>query len=764
MNRRISKRQIGLLTAIFATAVLVVVLPAGLARQIPAFLLLWIWPALTWALWLPGRSSERFVIAAGLVLLANGFWVLLVSILPGSVPSWLIMIGILIVAVTPLVMSMLSAGQDRLHQKESPGALILLSAVLLLALLLRLSNLGYKELQGDEGVIMARAAAVLTGDETELFIHQKGPAEILLPVGTWAMTGLIEDFWIRLPFTWAGLLAVLAIYWLARSWFSHRVGLIAALLFAIGGFGIAFSRIVQYQNLVILWGALALLTATRYRRTSKSLDLVLSAVFLSGGLLAHYDAILFAPAVVWILLGSEFDKGMINLRGWIAALITGLLMLAIFYIPYLLSPSFNSTLNYLVGIRLGLGSGEAQLGWGGGPAWQMSTFYNSTWYVLGLLLLGAVGLFKLARQKSQFAAVLYFAVPTLFYILLVRDPRTHVYVIFPGATILAGLGAIEIWDSVQRAGNRGIISFSIAISAIWLVISLLYPILMFVDVTPERQRNWATSRPLPTLYLTTWQVPPKFGLFGFPHQAGWRVAMDVIGQDGLPYASNEEEEITNWYMAQSPRTHCPDFQTFLVSADAQDSIPYNQKWLKETHLQNRILVNGQPSIEIFGRESVGTVEEIEAVGRGLWLGPADLLPTLPAGMQPVGVTVGESIRLAGFDLNSKEAFPGGNLVITLYWEALAPIEQNNQVFVHLFDGELYAQHDGAPECDINPTTRWEPGQIISDTHIVELPDDMPIGSIPLLVGMYDLLSGERLTIKGADDNALYLSDVVIGER
>jgi len=142
MNRRISKRQIGLLTAIFATAVLVVVLPAGLARQIPAFLLLWIWPALTWALWLPGRSSERFVIAAGLVLLANGFWVLLVSFLPGSVPLWLIMIGILVGAVTPLVMSMLSAGQDRLHQKESPGALILLSAVLLLALLLRLSNLG----------------------------------------------------------------------------------------------------------------------------------------------------------------------------------------------------------------------------------------------------------------------------------------------------------------------------------------------------------------------------------------------------------------------------------------------------------------------------------------------------------------------------------------------------------------------------------------------------------------------------------------------
>ena len=178
--------------------------------------------------------------------------------------------------------------------------------------------------------------------------------------------------------------------------------------------------------------------------------------------------------------------------------------------------------------------------------------------------------------------------------------------------------------------------------------------------------------------------------------------------------------------------------------------------------EHRILVNGQPSIEMLGREPVDTVEDIEATGHRLWVEPADLLPMLPAGIRPIGVTVGDSIRLVGFDLNMNEAFPGGKLVVTLYWKALAPIDRNNQVFVHLYDGEMYTQHDGAPGCDIKPTTRWEPGQLISDTHIVELPGDMPVGSVPVLVGMYDLVSGERLNVEGTDDNAIHLTDVVIG--
>ncbi|MCA9923325.1 MAG: hypothetical protein KC421_13180, partial [Anaerolineales bacterium] len=76
---------------------------------------------------------------------------------------------------------------------------------------------------------------------------------------------------------------------------------------------------------------------------------------------------------------------------------------------------------------------------------------------------------------------------------------------------------------------------------------------------------------------TTWDAPPQFGLFGFPYQAGWRAVGDL--PLALPYASNEEEEITNVYMAQANRTHCPDFNTFILTQHVQDEVPYDPAWL-----------------------------------------------------------------------------------------------------------------------------------------------------------------------------------------
>jgi hypothetical protein len=101
------------------------------------------------------------------------------------------------------------------------------------------------------------------------------------------------------------------------------------------------------------------------------------------------------------------------------------------------------------------------------------------------------------------------------------------------------------------------------------------------------------------------------------------------------------------------------------------------------------------------------------------------------------------------------------VTVTLYWQALELIDRNYQAFVHLYDGRLWAQHDGAPECGINPTTRWERGQIIADPHIVDLPTDLPEGSIPLLVGMYDLLTETRLPVAGSPDSAIRLTELTV---
>jgi 4-amino-4-deoxy-L-arabinose transferase-like glycosyltransferase len=306
--------------------------------------------------------------------------------------------------------------------------------------------MGYKEIQGDEGVILVRAAAALTGDDAELFLHQKGPMEILLPLMTWGVTGAFNEFWARLPFLWAGLLGVAALTLLARRWFNGRVAFIAGLLFAIMGFGIAFSRIIQYQTLVMLWGLLALLTATRYREEGRPLDLYVTAVFLAGGLLAHYDAVLVVPAVGWVLGSGErgVARGEWHVREWVIAGLLGAGVLGLFYAPFALNPNFGRTVRYLLNDRVGTEAGLTD--WSGTAVWQMMTFYNSTYFIVGLMGLLLVGLWRLWRHREGGSAVLTFLVPALFYVFVVSDPRTHVYTIFPGAIILAAVGR-QLWMS-----------------------------------------------------------------------------------------------------------------------------------------------------------------------------------------------------------------------------------------------------------------------------------------------------------------------------
>jgi 4-amino-4-deoxy-L-arabinose transferase-like glycosyltransferase len=755
----------GLALLVLASVLLLVILPSGLARQIPSFLLFWIWPAFAWALYFSGTFLERFSLGAGLAMFLVGLLGLLLSFLPGEITPRLAIIGGAVLALIPILLSSLKSTSNITISVSLPKWIPIL-LVLILATFLRLANLDYKEIQGDEGIIMARAAAVISGDDTELFLHQKGPMEILLPAIGWIATEAVNDFWLRLPFAWAGIITVSGVFILTRRWFGQSAGLISSLLFAIGGFGIAFSRIVQYQSLVMLWGILAVICADRYQKDSRLGDLLLAVVFTSGALLAHYDALLIVPALAWLILKGWNIEAKKRFKEIILVGVIGFILLSLFYIPFILSPNFAHTFGYLVGDRLGLGSGSgAYSGMGAIRGWQMITFYNSTWYVVGLFILAIAGMVSLVLKRRQFAAILYFAVPILFYGLVVEDPRTHLYTVFIPSTVLAGYGAREIWLNIQLRQSKPLESVMLAFAIIWLLIVTLYPIYLFVEVDPERQRTWEENRPLPWLYWTTWSEPPDFGLFGFPHQAGWRAAHELVRSDEeLLYISNEEEEITNWYMSQASRTHCADFMTYIEATNTQDTIPVPDKWKSELNLQSTVTVNGNPSLNIYTKLPTEEVSIINVNNSDFWVTPVDLLPGIPEDLTRLDVTLDHQAEMIGYQLNSTDAFPGGQLILTIYWRALVPFERNNQVFSHLYDGVIRAQHDGAPECGINPTTRWEPGQIVPDTHVINLPQNTPTGKIPLLVGMYDLITGKRLQVDQSGQDHVYITDVEVKDQ
>lgn len=747
--------------------------------QMAACLLLFVWPTLTWGLVLAVSWPERWLLAAALAPLLNVWLALWLYYLPGAMPQFGQLLWHTLVALLPLFLPRrgdAAGGEEdeadaqgqRGEGEDGAGwwtwGRWAMGGVLLLALALRLTNLAYSEFQGDEGVIMVRAAAMITGDEAELFLHQKGPLEILLPLMVWQLAGQLNEFWARVPFTWASGWAVVAVFVLARRWFGWRVGLLAALFWALNGFAVAFGRIVQYQSYVMLWGVTAVLWATRYVRRGEGRDLVGTAVFLAGGLLAHYDAILVAPAVGWLLGQRLWQTRQIVWRHWAVAIGLAAGTLGLFYIPFLLNPNFARTGQYLLQGRLGATAETGPWHWSGPQVWQMITFYNSLYYVLGLALLLLVGLVVTLRSGYGRAAQgtaargergalwLFFFVPLLFYLFLVADPRTHVYTFFPGAAVLAAVGAVSLWQWLAGSGGwRWVLGGGLAL---FVGVTAVYLWLIFVDHTPERQRTWAENRP--RFYPTTWEQPPLYGLFGFPHQAGWRLAAQAV--TALPYASNEEREITDWYMAQAPRTHCANLASFVQAARVQDELPltFTRDGLS---VQARVMGADGEGLVVYGRSPLTTPTVYPQTAVSLWRTPAQVAPPTYAGAYPVGITLGENqVRLLGYDVAAETAVPGGQVVVTLYWQALAPFAANYQVFTHLYDGHMWAQHDGAPECGLNPTTGWEAGEIIADPHILALPPDIPDKAIPLLVGMYGLVDGRRLTNPtGAD--ALHLTDI-----
>ncbi|MBE2222087.1 MAG: glycosyltransferase family 39 protein [Anaerolineae bacterium] len=755
-----------LLGLILATAVLLFLNLPQPWPQLAAFTLIALWSLLSWSHLLAGDWFERLLFAGAAALLLNMLWVLLVSYIPGEIPVWLWVMGPVVIAAGPLLKTAhtehvevaVVPSHDVAFSKREWGWLGLL---FLLAISLRIVNLSYSEFQGDEGVIMVRAANILAGNKAALFLHQKGPVEILLPLGLWGLNSTINEFWARILFAWAGILSVGAVVAVARRWFGSAVAIWAGYLFAIVGFSIAFSRIVQYQSLVVLWGALALFCAIRYTKTEKGWDLVWSALFLAAGLLAHYDAVLVAPAVAWLLGAHVVKTRRFVWLHWVAAMGVGTAVLAAFYVPFMTNPNFGRTGQYLLGARLGVSESTGIFSWSGPAFWQMITLYNSTYFVIGLALLLLFGLWFSLRAYRNVTAVLYFAAPFLFYLLVVVDPRTHVYTIFPGAVILAALALVTIWQWLT-AKSRPLSYVLAACFGVWFAVSALYVYLMFIDHSPERMRTWAENRPVG--YWTTWQEPPLYGLFGFPHQAGWRSAADLVANTGLPYASNEEEEITNWYMKQSPRTYCPDLQTFILAADVQDAVPYDETRLVDFSVAHEVVGNGRSTLQIFTREKVEQMQTHSITNDSLWLSPTEAVPSTFGGENPVNVTLGdEQVHLLGYDADLNKAYPGGEVAITLYWQVLQPFDQNYQTFVHLYDGELVGQHDGMPSCNTKPTTGWIPGQIIVDTHIIPIASDAQPGQLDVLTGMYNLITLERLQVPDHPENLIVLPTIQLRE-
>jgi len=115
------------------------------------------------------------------------------------------------------------------------------------------------------------------------------------------------------------------------------------------------------------------------------------------------------------------------------------------------------------------------------------------------------------------------------------------------------------------------------------------------------------------------------------------------------------------------------------------------------------------------------------------------------------VEFGDRIMLLGYD---RELLEDNELGLVLYWQAERPLDDNWTVFVHIVDstGTLITQRDSQPRDGSYPTSIWDPGEIVDDRHSLALPSGLPEGEYQVVVGLYSLESGERLSVLDSEGN------------
>jgi hypothetical protein len=115
----------------------------------------------------------------------------------------------------------------------------------------------------------------------------------------------------------------------------------------------------------------------------------------------------------------------------------------------------------------------------------------------------------------------------------------------------------------------------------------------------------------------------------------------------------------------------------------------------------------------------------------------------PPMMYPVGAAFGDQLSLLGYDLIQN----GGELQITLHWQAAGQIRQDYKYFVHVWqNGQVVAQADAMPGGYQYLTSWWAPNEVYSETVSLDLSPFGP-GAYPLTTGFYDPASGKRLPVK-----------------
>jgi hypothetical protein len=160
--------------------------------------------------------------------------------------------------------------------------------------------------------------------------------------------------------------------------------------------------------------------------------------------------------------------------------------------------------------------------------------------------------------------------------------------------------------------------------------------------------------------------------------------------------------------------------------------------------------NRPPTAQIGYSIFVYEVDCRKRMAEGVTQEPIFSPPTI---QHPLKATLGNQVQFLGYDLDTVSIKPGQTMHLTLYWQALAEMDESYTVFTHLLDKEdrIWGQKDSVPVEGTLPTCCWVKDEIIADEYEIPIQPDAPLGQYVIEIGMYQLETGQRLEVRGGPE-------------
>lgn len=558
----------------------------------------------------------------------------------------------------------------------------------------------------------------------------------LLPPGNFYSHGMLFTyleapfFWLfglnepllRLPSLLIGTGTVVAIFFVARSFFSDDLGVAAA-----ATAGLVAAAGVALDPEAVAWGG-------RVRMYALLQLLVLLAVYVFYRASIAEDR----PGLRWLALGLLWAAMLAQAQAALLMPAFALSLLAARGVRWSLRPS-------VVGPFLLAGAGFAAIIYGlPGEASHLQGIHQVRPYLAlptGNLLGGVLGfapafvdLWRLPYTLPAVGGLVY-----LFRRPGRRSPWTYLYLVFVTVLFELFFLAGPTWQTPRYAfmvlpllwliGGGVVARWLRRLRSVWWGVGVTLGLAAFIGVTGCQAaftQEWGYDRAF--RYLQQVVQPGDAVLTTNPSACA--LYLDQCDYYALEYGYEE--------YVLSPEGTLVDRWTGAPLLNTVEQL----RQVLSTSPRVFFVVDGWRFQSRFKNEFIRTVLDqmrpiFDERGALVFLGEGYAERPPPAISRPLAANFGE-LALEGYELSSATLQPGGQLEVSLAWRAGEDPRTAYVVFLHLVgaDGVRVAQFDEPLLGGYYQPTVWPPDEAVTDRHLLALPDDLQAGRYRLEMGLY----------------------------